>query len=113
MNLPLPSLRHAGLCAVLAAQVFTAQVAFVQPAEAGAIERACRSSDRRAANPALCSCIQKVANARLTMSERKTVSKWFGDPHQAQVVRQSSNSRDEHLWERYKRFGATAAKTCG
>lgn len=107
------SLRSAGLCAVLAAQVFTAQIVFVQPAQAGVIERACRSSDRSAANPSLCRCIQKVANVQLTSSERKTVSKWFGDPHQAQVMRQSSNHRDEQFWERYKLFGDTAAKTCG
>lgn len=113
MTLLPTSLRSAGLCALLAAQVFTAQIALVQPAEAGVIERACRSSDRSAANPSLCRCIQKVANARLTATERRTVSKWFGDPHQAQVVRQSSNYRDEQLWERYKLFGDTASKTCG
>lgn len=113
MTLLPTSLRSAGLCAVLAAQVFTVQVALVQPAEAGAIERACRSSDRSAANPSLCRCIQKVANVKLTSLERKTVSKWFDDPHQAQVVRQSSNHRDERLWERYKLFGDTAAATCG
>lgn len=117
MTLPYPSLRRAGFCALLAAQVFAvqtvAQFAMTQPAQAGVIERACRSSDRSAANPSLCRCIQKVANARLTVGERKTVSKWFDDPHQAQVVRQSSNARDERLWERYKLFGATAAKTCG
>lgn len=113
MSLSLFSLRRAGLCAVLAAQVFAAQGFLVQTAEAGVIERACRNSDRAAANPSLCRCIQKVANHSLTASERKTVSKWFGDPHQAQVIRQSSNARDERLWERYKLFGATAAKTCG
>ncbi|MFT6457349.1 MAG: hypothetical protein ACJARR_001149 [Pseudophaeobacter arcticus] len=113
MKLLPTSLRSAGLCAVLAAQVFSAQIVLVQPAQAGAIERACRSSDRSAASPSLCRCIQKVANVQLTSSERKTVSKWFGDPHQAQVVRQSSNRRDEQLWERYKLFGDTAAKTCG
>ncbi|MEP2717711.1 hypothetical protein [Pseudophaeobacter sp.] len=113
MKLLPTSLRSAVLCTVLAAQVFAAQIVFVQPVQAGAIERACRSSDRSAANPALCRCIQKVANVQLTSSERKTVSKWFGDPHQAQVTRQSSNHRDEQLWERYKLFGASAAKTCG
>jgi len=82
-------------------------------AEAGAIERACRQSDRTAASPGLCNCIQKVANRSLTPSERKTVSKWFGDPHQAQVVRQSSSRNDERLWERYKLFGEHAARTCG
>lgn len=113
MTSPLFALRRAGICAVLAVQGLTAQAVFVQPAQAGVIERACRNSDRAAANPALCSCIQKVADHSLTAGERKTVSKWFGDPHQAQVVRQSSNARDERLWERYKLFGATAAKTCG
>ncbi|KIC12321.1 hypothetical protein RA19_03565 [Leisingera sp. ANG-M1] len=82
-------------------------------AEAGAIERACRQSDRNAATPSLCNCIQKVANRSLTRSERKTVSKWFADPHQAQVVRQSDNRSDERLWERYKLFGDRAARTCG
>lgn len=82
-------------------------------AEAGAIERACRQSDRSAASPSLCNCIQKVANRSLTRSERKTVSKWFADPHQAQVVRQSSNHSDERLWERYKAFGDHATRSCG
>jgi hypothetical protein len=113
MTLLPTSLRSAGLCAVLAAQVFTAQMVLVQPAQAGAIERACRSSDRSAVSPSLCRCIQNVANVQLTSSERKTVSRWFGDPHQAQVVRQSSNHRDEQLWQRYKLFGDTAAKICG
>lgn len=82
-------------------------------AEAGAIERACRQSDRTAASPGLCNCIQKVANRSLTASERKKVSKWFADPHQAQVVRQSSNRSDERLWLRYKAFGDHAARSCG
>lgn len=84
-----------------------------QPVEAGVIERACRQSDRSAANPTLCGCIQRVANKKLTRSERKTVSKWFSDPHQAQIIRQSANRKDEQLWERYKSFGDTAAKVCG
>ena len=113
MTLPLFSLRRAGLCAVLAAQVLASQSLLLRPAEAGVIERACRNSDRAAANPALCRCIQRVANSSLTAGERRTVSKWFNDPHQAQVVRQSDNARDERLWERYKLFGDTAAKTCG
>ncbi|MGR3759926.1 hypothetical protein ACUXV3_07295 [Roseobacteraceae bacterium NS-SX3] len=83
-----------------------------QAADAGAIERACRQSDRGAARPAVCRCLQQVADRRLTRSERKTVSKWFRDPHQAQVVRQSSRGRDARLWQRYKAFGETAARAC-
>jgi hypothetical protein len=82
------------------------------PAEAGAIERACRQADRTAASPSMCGCIQQVANASLTRSERKKVASWFDDPHQAQVVRQSSRSGDEQLWLRYKAFGERASRTC-
>jgi len=78
----------------------------------GVIDRACRGSDRSAASPQLCSCIQKVANASLNRGERRKVAKWFNDPHQAQVVRQSDRSSDEVLWLRYKAFGEQAKKTC-
>ena len=78
----------------------------------GVIDRACRSSDRSAATPQLCSCIQKVANSSLNRGERRKVAKWFSDPHQAQVVRQSDRSSDETLWKRYKAFGEQAQKTC-
>ncbi|CUH99815.1 MULTISPECIES: hypothetical protein [Leisingera] len=96
----------AALCAGFLAALAPAGVS------AGAIERACRQSDRTAATPSLCSCIQNVANRSLTRSERKTVSKWFADPHKAQVVRQSSNRNDERLWQRYKAFGDHAARSC-
>lgn len=80
-------------------------------AGAGAIENACRQSSR-GASPSLCGCIQQVASHKLTRSEQRKVSKWFSDPHQAQVVRQSSRRSDERLWQRYKAFGATAARAC-
>lgn len=79
----------------------------------GVIDRACRKADRTAASPQLCSCIQKVANVSLNRSERRKVAKWFSDPHQAQVVRQSDRRSDETLWERYKLFGTRAKDTCG
>ncbi|MFT7593524.1 MAG: hypothetical protein ACI8R4_000837 [Paracoccaceae bacterium] len=78
----------------------------------GVIDRACRNSDR-AASAQLCSCIQKVANSSLNLTERRKVAKWFSDPHQAQEVRQSDRSSDEVLWKRYKAFGEKARKTCG
>ena len=80
---------------------------------AGAIERACRQSDRSAANPRLCRCIQSVANQRLNRSERKVVSKWFLDPQEAQKVSRSDRRSDERLWQKYKLFGAAAARSCG
>ncbi|AZV79160.1 hypothetical protein EBB79_15600 [Parasedimentitalea marina] len=98
------------LTAALCAGTF--YVAAPLPAQAGLIERACRQADRTAASRSMCSCIQQVANTSLSRSERKTVAKWFDDPHQAQVVRQSSRSSDEQLWRRYKAFGDRAARTC-
>lgn len=79
----------------------------------GEIDRACRMANRDAATPQLCSCIQKVADASLSRSERRKVAKWFADPHQAQVVRQSDKRRDEELWKRYKAFGEKAEQVCG
>lgn len=88
-------------------------VSFYQTAEAGNIKRACLQSDRGRGQTQLCSCIQKVADVTLTRSERSTVSKWFADPHQAQVVRQSASHRDEKLWLRYRAFGDNATRVCG
>lgn len=80
---------------------------------AGVIDRACRASDRPAASPQLCRCIQRVANKSLNVSERRRVAKWFKDPHQAQQARQSDRSADERLWKRYKEFGQKARESCG
>ncbi len=79
----------------------------------GVIDRACRKSDRSAVSPQLCRCIQKVANSSLSHGERRKVAKWFSDPHQAQVMRQSDRPSDEVLWKRYKAFGELAKKRCG
>jgi hypothetical protein len=83
------------------------------PSDAGVIERACRQADRTAATPSLCRCIQRVANKSLKASERRKVAKWFEDPHQAQVVRQSDKRSDERLWKRYRAFGEKAERSCG
>ena len=80
--------------------------------EAGVINRACLKSDRSAATPTLCRCIQKVANATLSRSERRKASKFFRDPHMAQEVRQSDRRGDEEFWKRYRAFGERAQTTC-
>lgn len=95
------------------ATILFAAAALPPMAEAGIIERACKQSNRPGATGQLCGCIQKVANRSLSMGERRRVAKWFRDPHQAQVVRQSDRRRDEILWERYKAFGERARQTCG
>jgi len=99
------------LTALSAAVLLTASPAPVL-AGLGVIDRACRNSNRSAASPQLCSCIQKVANTSLNRSERRRVAKWFSDPHKAQEVRQSDRRSDEALWLRYKAFGERAKETC-
>ena len=82
-------------------------------AEAGALKRACVKSDRSAANPALCGCIQRIADQTLTRSEQRMVSKFFRDPNLAQQVRKSDTTRDDQFWVRYMAFGKTARASCG
>ncbi|GGA07504.1 hypothetical protein [Neptunicoccus cionae] len=76
------------------------------------IERACKSSDRPA-SASLCSCIQQVANVKLSSSDQRLAAKFFKDPDLAQETRQSDDKRKESFWLRYKAFGALAHKTCG
>ncbi|ARE42131.1 hypothetical protein RGUI_3990 [Rhodovulum sp. P5] len=83
------------------------------PASAGPIERACLQSDRPGASRGLCGCIQEVADLTLSRGDQNRAVKFFRDPHQAQEVRQSDRRSDERFWQRYKKFGATAANYCG
>ncbi|MBE1284966.1 MAG: hypothetical protein GJ676_16765 [Rhodobacteraceae bacterium] len=101
------------MSAILCAGLLATSMPVQATAGPGVIERACKQSNRTAANPSLCRCIQRAANRSLNAVERRKVAKWFGDPHQAQVVRQSDRSSDERLWLRYKAFGEQARKSCG
>ncbi|MEM7438195.1 MAG: hypothetical protein AAF393_01255 [Pseudomonadota bacterium] len=83
------------------------------PADAGRIERACNASDRSAVTRALCSCIQNVADSKLSGSDQRLAAKFFADPQLAQDTRQSDDDRKESFWKRYKAFGRQAAKICG
>lgn len=78
----------------------------------GAIERACKKMDRKAANPATCRCVQRVANEKLSRADRRKAAKFFKDPHLAQVARQSDNRSTEEFWLRYKSFGKAAGRVC-
>lgn len=91
-----------------AISVFAASVA-----QAGPIEKACLQSDRSNGSRALCGCIQEAADLTLTGADQRMAAKFFRDPHQAQVVRQSDNRSHEAFWLRYKRFGTTAQAFCG
>lgn len=82
------------------------------PASAGVIERACLTSSRKNVSRPLCGCIQRVADQMLTRSDQRMAASFFKDPHKAQEIRQSDNTRHEAFWDRYTEFGSTAAAVC-
>lgn len=81
-------------------------------AHAGPIERACMQSDRNAANRAVCSCIQQVANQTLGGADQRRAAKFFGDPDKANEVWLSKSHSDDAFWDRYKVFGSQAEAYC-
>jgi hypothetical protein len=82
------------------------------PASAGAIERACLSSERGGGNRALCGCIQRAADRTLTGRDQRTAARFFRDPDRAQEIRMSDRGSDKAFWERYKAFGYYAEVSC-
>lgn len=87
-------------------------VIFASSAQASAIKNACLGSDRASGNSALCGCIQDAANRTLTSQDQRLAATFFGDPHRAQEIRQSSRRSHERFWERYRNFGNTAETFC-
>lgn len=84
-----------------------------KPFARGPLERACMSSNRRARSSELCGCIQAVANDTLTGAQQRRAVGFYSDPHEAQVVRQSSNANDRSFWTDYRAFGTRAERVCG
>ena len=82
------------------------------PAEARAIERACLQSNRNAATPSRCGCIQRVADQMLTSADQRKAARFFRDPQRAQEVRKSDSPRDDAFWKRWQNYGRTAADVC-
>lgn len=78
----------------------------------GDISEACEAADRRASSPALCSCVQQVANQSLSNSDQARAAAFFEDPQLAQNTRQSDRRGDERFWLRYKAFSDLAAQIC-
>jgi hypothetical protein len=78
----------------------------------GEISQACVEADRRAASPALCSCVQQVANQTLSGSDQARVVGFFKDPQLAQDTRQSDRIGDELFWGRYRAFTDLATQIC-
>lgn len=78
----------------------------------GPVRTACLRSGRDGASSALCGCVQAVADRTLSGRDRGRMLRFYDDPHEAQVVRQSDRPRDEAFWDRYKRFVDVAERAC-
>jgi len=83
-----------------------------QAASAGPIASACMASNRQAASPALCGCIQQVADITLGNADQRRVASFFRDPDKAQTVRMSKTRADDAFWDRYQVFGQQAQMAC-
>ena len=79
----------------------------------GPIGGACIRSDRAAATPALCSCIQRVASRSLSTADQRRAAEFFGNPERAERVRRSDAERDDAFWDRYRAFANRAEAVCG
>lgn len=92
----------AGLMALTAAEA----------AWAGPIFKACSQSARSGATPALCQCVQQVADQTLARADQRRAAGFFKNPEKAQATFLSKRRSDDAFWERYKRFGETAETLC-
>ncbi len=79
----------------------------------GDLAKACIAGGRDAANRALCSCVQQVANQSLNGADQRRAAGFFADPQEAQDTRQSDRSSDEAFWDRYRAFADRAEASCG
>ena len=79
----------------------------------GDIGQACMNGGRSAANPALCSCVQRVANQTLSGADQRRAASFFDDPHQAQETRTRDDASSEAFWGRYRAFADSARAQCG
>lgn len=79
---------------------------------AGPIQSACNRSDRSAASPSMCACIQQAADMTLRPADQRRAAKFFTDPDEAHRVRFSQTDRDDDFWARYQAFGETAEAVC-
>jgi hypothetical protein len=95
---------------LLAAAMLTSVPSSVPAGEL--IKKACLKAGRAGANTAVCGCIQQVADKRLKRKDQRLAARFFKDPHQAQVIRQSTKSSNESFWIRYKAWGLEAEDLC-
>jgi hypothetical protein len=84
-----------------------------RPVASGPISDACLRSDRKARSPALCGCIQAVANQTLSGAEQRRAVGFYSDPHAAQEVRTSERPGDQRFWDAYMTYADRAERVCG
>lgn len=108
----LPARRLATLCSTLVIAGLIASL-MASAALAGPIERACNKSDRKAANRAVCDCIQQAADSTLSNRDQRRAAGFFKNPEKAHKVWMSKSKSDDAFWDRYKAFGTTAESMCG
>lgn len=78
----------------------------------GDIGQACVDAGRRDASPALCTCVQQVADQTLSNRDQARAVAFFEDPQMAQNTRQSDNAGDRAFWTRYRAFTDLAGQIC-
>ena len=71
------------------------------------------AATRAAASPALCGCVQQVANQTLSASDRSRVADFFADPEVAHAMRINDSPFADSFWERYQNFVRTSETVCG
>jgi hypothetical protein len=79
----------------------------------GDVSRACLAADRSAATPALCGCVQRVANNELSSRDRSRLANFFADPETAHSIMISDTDANDAFWVRYRAFTRTARNQCG
>ncbi len=90
----------------------TSGAAKPMPFASGPISKARMASDRKARSREICGCIQAVANTTLSGSDQNLAAGFYGDPHRAQVIRQSDRAAHERFWQSYKAYASAAESTC-
>ncbi|AGI69179.1 hypothetical protein OAN307_c37200 [Octadecabacter antarcticus 307] len=79
----------------------------------GNVSRACLAADRSAATPALCGCVQRVANTELSSRDRSRLAAFFTDPETAHAIMISDTNTNDAFWARYRAFTTSAHNQCG
>lgn len=79
----------------------------------GPVSRACLAADRSAASTSLCGCVQRVANAELSRSDRSRLVRFFDDPEFAHSIRISDTDANDDFWRRYQDYVSKARAQCG